>query len=43
MKKRGTEEVRRVLGEYIQQLKSGLLPRMQQDQPTSNDEELGFK
>lgn len=39
MKKSGAEEVRRVLGNYVLQLKSGLLPRMQQDQPISDDDE----
>lgn len=31
MKRTGTKEIQRVLGDYVRQLKSGLLPRMQQD------------
>lgn len=37
MKKRGVQEVRRVLGDYVCQLKSGLLPRVQQGQPVCGD------
>ena len=33
MRRTGVLEVQRVLGEYVHQLKSGLLPTVHQDQP----------
>lgn len=39
MKKSGAQAVRKVLGQYVHQLKSGVLPRLQQEQPISNHTE----